>query len=154
MAGTTETRCVLNLGCRADLTEVRVALQRIHDFLIVQDLPPDMVEDLDLVLAEAMANIVLHGKMGTEGVIECKLLLQDRSVDCRLSDTGVAFDPTCAGLSTPEPMAFSEGGYGWFLIRSLTRNITYMREGPRNVLGFSMRRCAECGAEKCHACCH
>lgn len=149
MAGQRDNRRALHIGCRADLKVVRQSLQRIHHFLTMQDLPSEMIEDLDLVLSEAMANIVLHGNLDTDGMIECSLMVRDLSVDCRLSDTGAAFDPAGVGLAAPEPMAFSQGGYGWFLIRSLTRQIAYAREGARNVLCFSMRRCAGCGSDRC-----
>ena len=29
-----------------------------------------------------------------------------------------------------------EGGFGWFLIRSLTQELTYQREGNQNTLSF------------------
>lgn len=152
-AGQTDPSRTLRLACRANLTEVRGTLQHIHDFLTVQDLPCETVDDLDLVLSEAMSNIVRHGAMGGDGRIDCHLVIRDTSVECRLSDTGVAFDPSGAGLTAPDPMAFSEGGYGWFLIRSLTHHITYARDGACNVLCFSILRCAGCGSEWCRAAC-
>jgi|GEM_PF-1319792 len=151
MAGPPDMRPALDVRCGADLDEVRHTLQHIHNFLSKHALPSDLVEDLDLVLSEAMTNIVLHGNTDANGLIECQLVLRDTAVECRLSDTGVAFDPAGAGLAAPEAKAFSEGGYGWFLIRSLTCQISYARKGAWNVLCFSMRSCAGCGAERCWA---
>ena len=34
------------------------------------------------------------------------------------------------------PQDLPEGGFGWFLIRSLTRDLTYLREDGYNMLCF------------------
>lgn len=140
MAGLIEAKSDLRIGCPADLLEVRQALQQVRHFLSMQDLPCDLVEDVDLVLAEAMTNIVRHSYKDAAGLIECHLVLGDVSVECRLTDTGNGFDPAGAGHRAPSPSSFSEGGYGWFLIRSLTQRLSYAREGNRNVLCFSLDR--------------
>ena len=55
---------------------------------------------------------------------------------CRVSDTGRAFRPSQFGHTSPEPARLREGGYGWFLIRSLARALTYQRVGDTNCLTF------------------
>lgn len=133
-----ETKVDLRLRCEGKLLSVRQALQHVHQFLSVQAVPCALAEDIDLVLSEAMTNIVRHGYGGIDGVIECDLVVNDTSVDCCLSDTGRSFDPAGAGRAPPEPDDLAEGGYGWFLIRSLTNKLSYTREGGRNVLRFSV----------------
>jgi serine/threonine-protein kinase RsbW len=123
-----------------DLNQVRQTLRQVNHFLSVQGGQCGFVEDVDLVLAEVMTNIVRHAYKDATGVIECKLVLTDSSIDCRLSDTGRAFDPTDSGFASPEPATFAEGGYGWFLIRSLTTKLSYTREGNQNILQFSVPR--------------
>lgn len=130
-----------HISCPWDLMEMRKALQHVNHFVSVQQALPDLAEDLDLVLSEAMTNIVRHGTQDAEGVIECFLVLEGGGVQCRLTDTGRAFDPSGAGLCAPEPKTFPEGGYGWFLIRSLTSHLSYAREGNLNVLHFYILRC-------------
>ena len=133
-----ETHADLRLRCEGKLLPVRQALQHVHQFLSVQEIPCDLVEDVDLVLSEAMTNIVRHGYRDVDGVIECDLVVNDRSVECRLADTGQRFDPAGSGQASPEPATLAEGGYGWFLIRSLTSQLSYTREDGRNILRFSV----------------
>lgn len=128
----------LRLRCEGTLLSVRHALQHMHHFLSLQTIPCALVEDVDLVLSEAMTNIVRHSYGDVDGMIECVLVVNNTSVDCRLADTGRSFDPAGAGRAPPEPAELAEGGYGWFLIRSLTNKLSYTREGGRNILRFSV----------------
>ncbi|PZX42142.1 serine/threonine-protein kinase RsbW [Roseinatronobacter thiooxidans] len=140
MAELTETKSDLRICCAGELVPVRQTLQHVRHFLSAQDIPYEVSADIDLVLSEIMTNIVEHGYKDAAGVIECDLVLNTASVECRMSDTGRAFDPSGAGHTAPDPATFAEGGYGWFLVRSLTSQLSYAREGDRNILYFSMQR--------------
>ncbi|ATX67187.1 serine/threonine-protein kinase RsbW [Roseinatronobacter bogoriensis subsp. barguzinensis] len=133
-----EANADLRLRCEGTLFSVREALQHVHQFLSIQCMPCALVEDVDLVLSEAMTNIVRHSYGDAGGVIECDLVVKGTSVDCRITDTGRSFDPAGAGRAPPEPADLAEGGYGWFLIHSLTNKLSYTREGGRNILRFSV----------------
>ena len=104
---------------------------------------------LELVLAEAMNNIVEHAQAGhNDGVIELILTVNDDGLGVVLRDDGSAMPGARlpeAHPSIPEGAdldALPEGGFGWSLIRALAEGLSYRREQgwnettlriPRNV---------------------
>lgn len=133
------TRTDLRGTCRGNLPDVRKAMQQVEAFLRAQGQPRELCDDLNLVMSEAMTNIARHAYPDKEGVISFHLHLSRGAVTCTLTDSGIAFDPACAGRASPEPGAFPEGGYGWFLIRSLASSLSLSRENGVNTLRFAIR---------------
>ncbi|WP_172841128.1 ATP-binding protein [Rhodovulum sp. P5] len=96
----------------------------------------------ETVLAEVLNNIVEHAYGPTSpGPIELRMHRSDLRLSIDVRDYGVPMP----GEKLPEgglpgddvlTEAPSEGGYGWFLIRSFARNIEYRREGDQNRLSF------------------
>jgi serine/threonine-protein kinase RsbW len=41
-------------------------------------------------------------------------------------------------VTLAETATLPEGGFGWFLIRTLSRDLDYRREGGRNLLSFRL----------------
>lgn len=124
--------------CRGRLLDVRKAMQRVERFMLAQDVAPETWDDLNLVMSEAMTNIARHAYPDQEGSIGFHLHLDQTAVRCCLVDSGIAFDPSSTGRAAPEPSAFPEGGYGWFLVRSLTDTLSYNRKDGVNTLRFSI----------------
>jgi anti-sigma regulatory factor (Ser/Thr protein kinase) len=97
---------------------------------------------LDLVLTEAVTNIIGHGFMDEE-VQEIWLLLRYAPpiLTVVLQDKGQAFDP----LEQPEvdladSLADVEiGGLGIHLIRSYTKSCTYQRLNDSNILTLTLQ---------------
>lgn len=123
---------------------VRVALGDLCDALSPLSLSTDETATIELVLAEVLNNIVEHAYRGlAEGPIEIAVTALEDGLAVCLSDWGIpmpgghlpdgAFPDPCAS-----PAGAAEGGYGWFLIRTLTRDLAYSRLGGRNVLGFRL----------------
>lgn len=131
---------VLRLACDSNFHAIRQVLLRVTSFLQSHDLDQNEINDLQLVLAEAMTNIARHAYPSKANRIWLLLVLSGCRVTCHLSDRGVAFDPTDLGEHPPEPALRSEGGYGWFIIRSLSDGLTYTRRDGRNTLTFSIPR--------------
>jgi sigma-B regulation protein RsbU (phosphoserine phosphatase) len=107
------------------------------------DLPPRVAFRLELVLTEAVTNIMDHAA-DTEraGRIDIACQIDADAVRIVLSDDGDAFDPTTraavvlpASLDTARP-----GGLGIHLMRRYTRSLAYRRENGRNVLSLTLPR--------------
>jgi anti-sigma regulatory factor (Ser/Thr protein kinase) len=96
---------------------------------------------LDLVLTEAITNIMDHGHLPVvEGHIELACCVQEQNIEIEIADDGPPFDPTArAPVVLPDSLAMATpGGLGIHLIRQYTSTLTYRREGARNVLRMSL----------------
>ncbi len=136
MPDTVPPRPVLSLDCRSTLHDVRAVLERCDAFLRRCAIPDDWVEDLNIILAEILSNIARHGYGHGRGHIRLLVEPGARELRCEVTDWGAAFDPCVLGTTAPDPRTLAEGGYGWFMIRSLARALRYRRMDGRNVLTF------------------
>jgi serine/threonine-protein kinase RsbW len=88
------------------------------------------VENIDLVLREALVNAILHGNKSdrTKAVRVCVALAEDSSMLIVVKDAGSGFDPS----SLPNPVMgqnlFSEHGRGIFLINRLMDDVRFSFE--------------------------
>jgi len=124
---------------------LRDALKKAMTFLRGLDLGQDACGLVELVLAEAVNNIIEHAYTGTgDGIVECRLRKDGELLHFCILDDGLPM-PTGA---VPEKKQqdlngdlqdLPEGGFGWFLIHELTENLHYTRAGNRNRLEFTMR---------------
>ena len=110
---------------------------------------------VELVLAEVLNNIVEHAYGAPERpcnaslpACPARLITLDLQIDgpdlrCVVRDEGAAMPagrlpaglrPSVTTLRDDLP----EGGYGWFLIRSLTQDLRYVREPGCNRLSFAI----------------
>ena len=94
-----------------------------------------------IVLAEALNNIVEHAYAGTCcGEITLTLWQSEGEVACRITDRGHAMPdevlPAGVLKDHAESAELPEGGFGWFLIRTLSRDLRYARLGTLNELTF------------------
>lgn len=97
-----------------------------------------LVGNLDLVLEEAVSNIIFYAYEGEEREeeIELSLCYEQPHLIIELSDGGCPFDPTARqdpdiSLATEERPV---GGLGIFLIKKLMDEVSYKRVGDKNVL--------------------
>ena len=121
---------------------VRSALEDIMTGLCVHAIAPDDRATIEIVLAEAMNNVVEHAYGdGQQGPIEVWLHKSDQSISCKIMDRGAPMkdervpvtkihDLNCTKNDLPE------GGFGWSLIRDLTTDIRYTRHDDCNFLDF------------------
>lgn len=96
----------------------------------------------ELVLAEAMNNIVEHAYAGQPGRIELRMQPRPGGLAVSVTDWG---RPMPGGALPPgNPPVLSaeadlpEGGFGWHLIRRLASGLDYRRAADRNVLRFDL----------------
>lgn len=123
-------------------TAVRDGLRALLDTLLLQSLPEDGRGTAEIVLAEALNNIVEHAYAQHDGEIEISLQLRRNELLCKVSDTGAPMPggqlPNGVLTTLGDFADLPEGGFGWHLIRSLSKDLTYHREGGRNLLSFRL----------------
>lgn len=129
----------------SDPLAVRDGLRALFDTLLLRSLPEDHRGTAEIVLAEALNNIVEHAYACDQGEIELTLMLNGTGLVCRIIDSGVpmpgqvlpaGFLPAPPDAAAPETLA--EGGFGWHLIRTLSLDLAYDRVGGQNLLSFRL----------------
>jgi anti-sigma regulatory factor (Ser/Thr protein kinase) len=99
----------------------------------------DVVFRARVCVAEIAANVMEHGRAQADwDDIDITLRAAGPALDIDISDTGRAFDPT-GQLDTDAATARKAatlGGHGLRLLRSYATNMTYRREGGRNLLSL------------------
>jgi anti-sigma regulatory factor (Ser/Thr protein kinase) len=116
-------------------------ISRLNEFIDALgeefSLAPDIVFNLNLVLEEAVVNIINYAYPKEEHqYIYLSAKMNDGSIVLILTDTGKEFDPTAAPeaditLSADERQI---GGLGIFLIRQIMNEVRYERIDGKNVL--------------------
>lgn len=120
---------------------VRDTLKKILNALRPLNLDVEEAGTVELVLAEALNNIVEHAypSPNPPGPI---------SVQCSHQPNGLMVDIVDKGLAMPDgqlPVGqlasldvemedLPEGGFGWFMIQHLAKDVTYLRIGNENHL--------------------
>ena len=124
---------------------VATALGDLASYLTTEGSPPGLVDDVRIVLAEILNNVEEHAYAGQPGhPVTVRLEFAGDSLRCVVEDRGHGFP--AARLPDPEmpagnPAALEtlpEGGFGWPLVRKLTRDVAYRRDGGTNRLVFSV----------------
>lgn len=123
---------------------VREGLDRLLADPTLSDLSEDGRGTLWTVLAEVLNNIVEHAYAQRSGDIRLRLWRHGPALSVEVMDHGAPMP----GLRLPDGhlaelgdfQDLPEGGFGWFLIRSLTSGLVYDRIGGENRLRF----CMEC----------
>lgn len=107
----------------------------------LRDLSPDARGTAQLVLAEVLNNVAEHAYAERPGPVAVTLTPVAAGTLCLVVDHG--FGMPGGHLPEGKPPAVDtaledlpEGGFGWHLIRSLTRDLTYARTGQGNRLSF------------------
>jgi serine/threonine-protein kinase RsbW len=126
----------------ADPLAVREGLKALFDTILLRSLPEDRRGTAEIVLAEALNNIVEHAYARHSGDIEITLDLRGPDLVCRILDSGLPMPketlPEGRLIARADVSNLPEGGFGWFLIRALSRDLDYRRVGGRNLLSFRL----------------
>jgi serine/threonine-protein kinase RsbW len=118
----------------------REALCTIMNRLVAMGLAEDQMGGAEIVLAEAVNNIVEHAYAGMEpGEIRLNARFEGPHLLLQIEDWGRALPdgelPEGQPADLTGPMDdLPEGGFGWFMIRTLTRDISYARSEGCNRL--------------------
>lgn len=91
---------------------------------------------LMLALTEGFTNAVrhAHAELPPETDITIDFTVTNHRAEIRIWDYGEPFNPEL--LPEPEPGELVDSGYGWFLLRRLTDEVTYRRMKERNCLSI------------------
>ncbi|MDR5652414.1 ATP-binding protein [Ruixingdingia sedimenti] len=131
----------LRLVFPADPLAVRQALHDLHEGLRDCPVSPQCRATMELVLAEVLNNVVEHAYADRGGEIEICVQRSGGGLVCCVADSG---RPMPHGALPPGDLPgtdaadLPEGGFGWHLIRALSRDLDYRREGTRNLLRFHL----------------
>ncbi|MCQ0091927.1 ATP-binding protein [Roseovarius sp. M141] len=125
---------------RATERAISAGLADMRSFLEASGLDADACGTAEIVLAEALNNIAEHAfAMTTAGTISVTLAPGQRTLTAQIVDTGAALP----GLGPPAGQlppfgattsSLPEGGFGWFLIQTLTECLRYKRHDEQNHL--------------------
>lgn len=124
----------------SDELAVRDALGKVKQHLTRVDLSADNIATFELVAAEVLNNIVEHAYADRpDGVVSLSCAQMPDGLHLKFEDEGLAMpDGAAPSSTTPNPdVAFydlPEGGFGWFMIHELTKDLAYKRENHRNIL--------------------
>lgn len=119
------------------IEELPVLAQRIEELGEKWELPIPLVMNLNLVLEEAVTNIIFYGytdKIAHEIVLEFEK--EQGEMTIQIIDDAQPFDPTKKdhpdiNLSVEEREI---GGLGIFLIHKIMDKVEYKRENDKNIL--------------------
>lgn len=126
----------LRLSLRNAAEDLETLRLFVEEIALRAGVDKDRVKRITLVLEEAAVNIIQHAYGGRDGVLElCCTQVQGR-LEIRLIDEGPRFNPLEAPAVEPVTDVASQkiGGMGIHLMRNLTDELSYRREGRRNVL--------------------
>jgi len=125
----------------ADFRWVRRTVQETVDVLSRDcAVRPEDIDTIQIILAEALNNVVEHAyPEDSKGDVTLMIRRRRGALMCEIKDRGrpmpngrvpVGNHPSAKTDDGPMP----EGGYGWFLIRELVRDLIYDRKNGENVL--------------------
>ncbi|WP_299044665.1 ATP-binding protein [uncultured Tateyamaria sp.] len=120
---------------------VRDALGQLLEGLKPLALDIEEAGTVELVMAEALNNIVEHAypEGAAEGPIKITCTHQNDGLHLTVVDSGRAMPDgqTPVGAAADLDVDFCdmpEGGFGWFLIKDLAKDVTYQRQDMKNLL--------------------
>lgn len=120
-----------------DISEISRLYEFVEEFGNDFELSPDIVFNLNLVLEEAVVNIINYAYPKEEHEsIYLSARMHEGSIVLVLTDTGKEFDPTAAPEADVTLSADDRqiGGLGIFLIRQIMNEVKYERIEGKNVL--------------------
>jgi serine/threonine-protein kinase RsbW len=133
---------IVRLRFRSDPMAVREALQALFGARELDGVGADDRGTAEIVLAEALNNVVEHAYSRHRGEIEVTVRVAAGSLLCTISDHGLAMPGEAAPAGRlPEALNdtdLPEGGFGWHMIRALSCDLAYRRVDGRNELTFRL----------------
>lgn len=145
---------VFGISFKSTELEARHAIRAVIERLSGHGLTEESAAIVELVLAEAVNNVVEHAFAGLEpGEVVIRYRFRDGRLTLSLCDAGHALpggilpEGRASDVSGPR-VQLPEGGFGWFLIRELTSSIHYGRRAGRNHLRVSFDLPQPCASRR------
>jgi serine/threonine-protein kinase RsbW len=102
-------------------------------------LSPDLQGNMLLTLTEAVTNAMLHGNCGdTSKKVHISLLRHKDALEVRVSDQGKGFNPEHVPDPTSPECLEKCGGRGLFLMRELSDECRFMKNGSIVAMRFNL----------------
>ncbi|HPZ42565.1 MAG TPA: SpoIIE family protein phosphatase [Bacillota bacterium] len=127
----------MSMQLKNDLSEIESINRHIEEFGETNQLPPDVIFNLNLSLEEIFVNIVSYGyEDENEHFVKISMSLVDNELVVKVEDDGREFNP----LELPEPDLEQKleerpiGGLGIHLVRNLMDELDYKRTHNKNIL--------------------
>lgn len=135
---------ILRTTIASDPFAVREGLAALLRSPMIHELSEGARGGAEIVLAEVLNNIVEHGYAGEAGDITVTLRSGPVGVLVEVEDQGKAFPreelPEGRLPDIDPDKDLPEGGFGWYLIRTLVRDLSYRRIGAGNQVRFCLPR--------------
>lgn len=141
-------RRLVNLRFGATEAAVRDALLTVDAALAAAGAADDLRTRTQIALAEACNNIVEHAYQPRADVADAVIVLDiagdPGGIQITLRDKGRAMpEGPLPGRELPpidpdDPASLPEGGFGWALLREMTRALSISRRNGQNILRFRL----------------
>lgn len=132
--------CKLSIDSR--FSEIRKASELLYKYCDTHKIPIDLQGQLELMLVEALNNVVEHAYLEKPGhLIAIELGMNEQTAEIRITDQGISAPggAIIEGSELPDQNALPEGGWGLCLIQALADTIDYRRYPNRNILTLTKR---------------
>ncbi|MCB0528471.1 MAG: ATP-binding protein [Saprospiraceae bacterium] len=128
-----------NLTLPSDPTNVSKVETFVLDVAARYNLSPNVHGNILVSLTEAVTNAILHGNQadGNKSV-SISLRRQKDALSIRVSDEGPGFDPACVPDPTTSECIEQCGGRGLFLMRHLSDECRFTRNGSTVEMRFKI----------------
>jgi anti-sigma regulatory factor (Ser/Thr protein kinase) len=122
----------------ARLEDIQQLTQFVRAYATARGLDKVAVDDLELAVAEASSNVVVHGYADGRGELSVELTYADPLLRLELIDAGTPIPRGKLESSAPsDPMA--ESGRGMAIIRACVDQLSYRSEAGFNRLVLTKR---------------
>lgn len=122
----------MHVRLESSLTNVDPVASAIRSWCESHDLPSAMTGQIELVVVEAVTNVIVHAYRKLAGQpIEISWWREGERLLIEMRDHGRPIAVLPEG-ELPDPEA--ESGRGWYIIRSLMDTVAYRREQEENIL--------------------
>jgi serine/threonine-protein kinase RsbW len=115
----------------ADRAAVDAVVRSVMNVVREMDCAPGREDDIELALAEALANAVVHGAKGDPSkVVECDVACDEkRGILIVVRDPGSGFDPAKIADPCIGENIYSSHGRGIYLINQLMDEVQFHKNG-------------------------
>ena len=107
-----------------------------HNIAASWDLNSALINKIDVCLEEIYVNIASYAYDDKEGTAKISFDKQDNEITLKFEDEGIYYNP----LQKEDPditLSLEErpiGGLGIFMVKEISKDIEYKREGNKNIL--------------------
>ncbi len=131
------------LTLKNHIEEIALLAPFVEELCEEMGLGMDRVFNLNLVLEEAVTNVVMYAyPQGEEHELWVKATADGGMLTLTVEDEGVPFDPTAEAPEVDVTLSAEEreiGGLGIFLISQMMDEVGYERKDERNILTMKLK---------------